>query len=120
MKLPTISRLTIVSVALTLMGALIPVQMVRIQTNIDARKNTQEYEDTYSYEERVLMPERGNIYDRWGNLVFKSSVIPFVWNGKFVDEDVMPGVYVYLVKVTYTVDSKEHERVFTGDVTVLR
>jgi len=69
MKLPTISRLTIVSVALTLMGALIPVQMVRIQTNIDARKNTQEYEDTYSYEERVLMPERGNIYDRWGNLL---------------------------------------------------
>ncbi|MBK9106427.1 MAG: gliding motility-associated C-terminal domain-containing protein [Saprospiraceae bacterium] len=63
---------------------------------------------------------QGSIYDRWGNLVFNSTVIPFLWDGQFVDESVMPGVYVYLIMVTYTVNSKEHERVFTGDVTVLR
>jgi len=63
---------------------------------------------------------QGSIFDRWGNLGFSSSVIPFIWNGYFEDEEVMPGVYVYLIKVTYMIDGKEHERVFTGDVTVLR
>jgi len=62
----------------------------------------------------------GSIYNRWGNLVFSSTAIPFTWDGFFADEEVMPGVYIYSIKVTYLFDGKEHERVFTGDVTVLR
>ena len=62
----------------------------------------------------------GSIYDRWGNLVFASTVVPFVWNGRFNDEAVMPGVYVYRIKVDYRVLGEEQEKLLSGDVTVVR
>jgi len=69
MKLPAISRFTIVGAILALMAALIPVQMVRIQTNVEARDKSDWFDQNFGYEERTLTPERGNIYDRWGNLL---------------------------------------------------
>jgi len=69
MKLPALSRFTIVGAILALMAALIPVQMVRIQTNVDARDKSDWFDRNFGYEERTLLPERGNIYDRWGNLL---------------------------------------------------
>ncbi|HEY3386509.1 MAG TPA: gliding motility-associated C-terminal domain-containing protein, partial [Saprospiraceae bacterium] len=62
----------------------------------------------------------GSIFDRWGNLVFNSTKDPFEWDGKFNEEKVMPGVYVYLIKLTYILEGEEREEVFAGDVTVVR
>jgi gliding motility-associated-like protein len=62
----------------------------------------------------------GTIYDRWGNLVFTSTAIPFEWDGKFGGEEVVPGVYVYQVQVSYMLGVESMEEIFTGDVTVLR
>ena len=62
----------------------------------------------------------GSIYDRWGNMVFSSAQIPFTWDGRFDSEPVMPGVYVYHLKVVYDIAGDEKERLFTGDVTVVR
>ena len=62
----------------------------------------------------------GSIFDRWGNLVYSSDEIPFEWNGFFADEVMMPGVYAYLIRCTYLEGSVERERVFAGDVTVVR
>src|SRR5207342_1063400 len=42
-----------------------------------------------------IMSMDGSIFDRWGSLVFSSKENPFTWNGRFNDEDVNPGVYVY-------------------------
>lgn len=63
---------------------------------------------------------RGSIFDRWGNLVFGSEDNPFTWNGNLNDEPMNPGVYVYVVHVTYMSSSGEVEKTFSGDVTVLR
>ena len=62
----------------------------------------------------------GSIFDRWGNLVYGSDAIPFEWNGFFADEAMMPGVYAYLIRCTYLEGSVEKERVFAGDVTIVR
>jgi len=62
----------------------------------------------------------GSIFDRWGNLVYGSDAIPFEWNGFFADEAMMPGVYAYLIRCTYLEGNVEKERVFAGDVTLLK
>ena len=62
----------------------------------------------------------GAIFDRWGNLVYGSDAISFEWDGFFADEAMMPGVYAYLIRCTYLEGSVEKERVFKGDVTIVR
>lgn len=62
----------------------------------------------------------GNVFDRWGNLVFASNENPFTWNGHFDDQKVMPGVYVYKLKVEYLFNGIEGNELFVGDVTVIR
>jgi len=70
-----------------------------------------------------------NIYDRWGELVFSAppDALPNDpangWNGRWNNDgnDVEQGVYVYVVKITYTdtgdgVDSE----IFSGDITIYR
>jgi gliding motility-associated-like protein len=62
----------------------------------------------------------GSIYDRWGNVVFSGDTSPFTWDGSFSGETVMPGVFVYTIKIKYLNQGIEREEVFTGDVTVVR
>ena len=62
----------------------------------------------------------GSIYDRWGNLVYSDEAIPFIWDGYFAEEIVMPGVYVYRIKVKYIDQGVETEVVLAGDVTLVR
>ncbi len=63
---------------------------------------------------------QGNIYDRWGNLVYSSDEIPFSWNGFFKEKIVQPGVYVYTIKIITLENNTEQESFFAGDVTVIR
>jgi gliding motility-associated-like protein len=63
---------------------------------------------------------QGNIYDRWGNLVYSSQTMPFTWNGFFSDTEVLPGVYVYTLKIVSIKNGMEREDFFSGDVTVIR
>ncbi|MBK9220686.1 MAG: gliding motility-associated C-terminal domain-containing protein [Saprospiraceae bacterium] len=44
------------------------------------------------------------IYDRWGNKLFETHNVPVNdpskgWNGKFVDKQMNPGVYIYYAKI---------------------
>jgi len=61
-----------------------------------------------------------SIFDRWGNLIFLSHEKDFAWDGRFKNEDLMPGVYVYVMDVDYVEEGKPHHRVFSGDVTLIR
>ncbi len=63
---------------------------------------------------------QGTIYDRWGNVVFSTEVIPFVWDGYFAGESVLPGVYVFTIKIKYMDQAIEKEYMLAGDVTLLR
>ncbi len=68
----------------------------------------------------MMISIEGTIYDRWGNVVFASSAIPFTWDGRFGGEAMLPGVYVYRILCTYEVSGDVFEEIFTGGVTVVR
>ena len=61
------------------------------------------------------------IYDRWGNIIYKTSDPTQPWNGGYHNnpsrEDKIPGVYVYRITVR---GINCHETVYTGRVTLLR
>jgi gliding motility-associated-like protein len=62
----------------------------------------------------------GSIYDNWGNQVYSSTSIPFIWDGKFKGQPMMPGVYVYLIKVSFKISGLIYEKVYKGDVTLIK
>jgi gliding motility-associated-like protein len=62
----------------------------------------------------------GTIYDRWGNVVYSSTDIPFVWDGHFNQQPMMPGVYVYRIALAYEVVGQVRSEILAGDVTLLR
>ncbi len=62
----------------------------------------------------------GSIYDRWGNLVFSSTEIPFKWDGLFNGEFLQPGVFVYLIRITYVDSTVQKEVLYSGDITLVR
>ena len=62
----------------------------------------------------------GQIFDRWGNLLYSTNEIPMSWDGYAGDKTVNPGVYVYRIKGSYRVGSILSEIILTGDVTVVR
>ena len=56
------------------------------------------------------------IYDRWGNLVHSSTSADNGWAGRFDNQLVDSGVYVYRI----VLDSEQEQQVFTGSITVIR
>ena len=67
-----------------------------------------------------ILSMTGTIFDRWGGLVYSSKENPFTWNGKFSNDNILPGVYVYTVRISYRIDGRGISKMFTGDVTVIR
>jgi PKD repeat protein len=62
------------------------------------------------------------IYDRWGNMMFEKKNFKINdfkegWNGLFNGENIQDGVYTWVAKIEYL---DEVEKVYSGDVTVLR
>jgi hypothetical protein len=45
---------------------------------------------------------------------------PFTWDGYFAGEVVMPGVYLYTIKLAYLSQGTNREKVLVGDVTVVK
>ncbi|MBX7203225.1 MAG: gliding motility-associated C-terminal domain-containing protein [Bacteroidia bacterium] len=56
------------------------------------------------------------VYNRWGNLIFKTNQINEGWNGHKENENYANGVYFWVLKYT-TDDSKEH--ILKGNITLL-
>ena len=68
----------------------------------------------------VVTGSVGTIYDRWGNLVYRSNAIPFTWDGLYAGEVLMPGVYVYTIVMMVDNGQRQIEKRFSGDVTLVR
>ncbi len=64
----TSNRYWVVGGALSLMGVLIFLWMIRIQTS-DIGTTILKNAKAYNYVRKTVYPERGNIYDRWGHLL---------------------------------------------------
>ena len=63
-----------------------------------------------------------NIFDRWGNQLFEGKGLTpgsqqEGWDGKFNDEPMQPGTYVYIAELEY--EDGKFELV-TGDITIIR
>ncbi len=69
MKAGLLSRLHTVGISFTLLGVMIVGQMARIQHSASGKALEDIAQKTYESEKVTLYPERGNIYDRWGNLL---------------------------------------------------
>ncbi|MFA5835916.1 MAG: penicillin-binding protein 2 [Bellilinea sp.] len=65
----TNSRLRFIGVIFLIVGFAIIFQIIRVQNSPQAKEMISYLEKTYNQEVRVIKPERGNIYDRWGNLL---------------------------------------------------
>lgn len=73
MKLSKFTRSEWLAVLITLFGAALVVRMVVLQINADAEL-TSWTENRKTYIETVY-PERGSIYDRWGNLLAGNKIV---------------------------------------------
>ncbi len=62
-------RILLIGGLFALFGILIIGQMIRIQTNENAQKLKEYSDENYTYDERIITPERGSIYDRKGLLL---------------------------------------------------
>ncbi len=57
------------------------------------------------------------IFDRWGDLLYETTTVPIEWNGRFKDQSILPGVYVYVLKLNY---ADAETRFLSGDITLFR
>jgi cell division protein FtsI/penicillin-binding protein 2 len=62
-------RLRVMGILLSIAGALVIFQVVRIQNSVEAQSLSADAVRNYDYEERKIYPERGSIFDRWGRLL---------------------------------------------------
>jgi cell division protein FtsI/penicillin-binding protein 2 len=69
MKSKDFSRIKTVGSGLSLFSVLILVQMVRIQVIDSGRKLSEEGTRLYESQTEIIYPERGSIYDRYGNVL---------------------------------------------------
>jgi gliding motility-associated-like protein len=61
------------------------------------------------------------IFDRWGNVVYRSNDGLSSWDGKFNGREVEQGVYVFIFNYTAEdADKQQFEEVISGDITVIR
>jgi len=67
-----------------------------------------------------LQANEVSIYDRWGNIVFHSTLVPFAWNGTTRNEQAPSGVYAYIVHVRFLLNGTMNEKYFKGDITLIR
>lgn len=88
------ARLKLVGAGFLLIGVAIIFQMIRVQNSPQAKDLIAYLEKTYNQEVRVIKPERGNIYDRWGNLLAGNTEVyevgiapPQVTNSDTVAQD---------------------------------
>ncbi len=67
-----------------------------------------------------IISVEGDIFDRWGNHVFGSDQHPFTWDGKFNNDPLNPGVYVYRFTIVYSNGGNVVTKKVTGDVTLVK
>lgn len=90
--------------------------------NAIAPESANNFSFTIYGDERVVRVRSLQIYDRWGGQMallrdFAPNDPALGWDGRWKDQVVMPGVYVYWAEVEFADGSME---IFSGDVTVLR
>jgi gliding motility-associated-like protein len=58
------------------------------------------------------------VFNRWGEMIYKSNDIDFTWDGKYKGDFVGMGVYTYQLHVTFM--DGYSDRDYRGTITVIR
>jgi gliding motility-associated-like protein len=61
-----------------------------------------------------------SVFDRWGNMVYNAEGLNFAWDGRFQENELLPGVYVYQIILDYISRNEPRNQIFSGDVTLVR
>jgi len=69
MKYKINARLNLIGAICSFIVIVIIFQLFRIQNSEQYIELSEKADQTYTYEKRIVYPERGNIYDRWGHLL---------------------------------------------------
>ena len=75
MKFPALARTAFLGLILSLLGVVVIAQMINIQTSAVHRELSDMADEKYGYEVKTIYPERGSIYDRWGNLLAGNKTV---------------------------------------------
>lgn len=94
-------------------------------SNILQAGNLGENKTFYVESSSVAWIKDMKIYDRWGNLMYQRSDFPandpaYGWNGTFNGNQVVQGVYTWVVELEYDSKGSGDLEVFSGDLTVIR
>lgn len=60
------------------------------------------------------------IFDRWGELLYTTEDINQGWNGQVNGREIDTGVYIYSIRIHYRDDYKEDEKIYSGDVLLIK
>lgn len=58
------------------------------------------------------------VFNRWGEVIFKTNQVTDGWNGKYKDSPVSSEVYVW--QIVFTCSGSEEKYQFIGEVTLIR
>lgn len=79
------------------------------------------YNDLFlPYSNCSLLNYSMKIFNRWGALVYSTTNPAEGWNGRFNNEDIPEGVYVYLLEFEVNQRGENIPKKLTGDVTVMK
>ena len=68
----------------------------------------------------IILSNEVSIFDRWGNILYYSTDLPFAWDGFARNDEVPSAVYAYVVHLQYVSNGVQDETILWGDVTLLR
>jgi len=68
----------------------------------------------------TLLDYHLEVFDRWGNLMFRTNQPEAAWDGAFRSDDMEPGVYVWYLRAHLAICGRTIEVMREGDVTVVR
>lgn len=69
MRYKSTGRLNLIGAICTFISVLIIFQLFHIQASNAYVALSEWADEQYTYEKKIVYPERGNIYDRWGHLL---------------------------------------------------
>lgn len=72
----------------------------------------------YFSEQCRILTFQIQIFDRWGALLFESTDPAFTWDARFRDQELNPGVYVFVAEIFF--EGEADPVLEYGDVTIIR
>jgi gliding motility-associated-like protein len=60
------------------------------------------------------------IFNRWGALIYSSTNPDEGWDGRFSNQDISEGVYIYLLEFEVNQRGENIKKQLSGDVTVVK